>query len=55
MNISIFKNEQLPAHVYRMRETGYPPGYRQQAKVTPSGLRFIDNNESAFGFATHVI
>ena len=37
------KKRQLPAHIYRMRVLGYPPGWLEAAKVKHSGISLFDS------------
>lgn len=39
--LGLRKNE-LPGHIYRMRNLGYPPGWLEEAKVLPSNLSLFD-------------
>ncbi|XP_058120465.1 zinc finger CCHC domain-containing protein 8 homolog [Anopheles ziemanni] len=34
----------LPLHIYKMRQYGYPPGWLEEAKITHSGLQLFDSN-----------
>lgn len=43
--LGLHRNE-LPLHIYRMRELGYPPGWLENAKVSQSGLALFDSNVS---------
>lgn len=44
--LGLHRNE-LPLHIYRMRELGYPPGWLENAKVSQSGLALFDANVGA--------
>ena len=35
-------DDELPQHIYRMRELGYPPGWLLHAEATNSGLAMFD-------------
>lgn len=45
--LGLHRNE-LPLHIYRMRELGYPPGWLENAKVSQSGLALFDANVGAY-------
>lgn len=36
------RKKDLPLHIYKMRECGYPPGWLEDAKVSKSGLALFD-------------
>lgn len=40
------RKDELPAHVYRMRLAGYPPGWLEHAKVYDSGMSLIDSSQA---------
>lgn len=40
------KNHQIPTHVYKMRQFGYPPGWFEEAKIHNSGLSlFVEKDK----------
>lgn len=45
--LGLHRNE-LPLHIYRMRELGYPPGWLEHAKVSRSGLALFDANVGTY-------
>ncbi|KAL0122372.1 hypothetical protein PUN28_007238 [Cardiocondyla obscurior] len=38
------KDNQLPKHIYRMREFGYPPGWLEEARLQHSGLTLFNSD-----------
>lgn len=36
------EDDELPLHIYRMRDMGYPPGWLLHAESTNSGLAMFD-------------
>lgn len=40
------RSRELPIHVYKMRQYGYPPGWLEEAKVTDSGLSMFTHSKS---------
>lgn len=40
------RSRELPIHIYKMRQYGYPPGWLEEAKVTESGLSMFTHHKS---------
>nr|XP_012147321.1 PREDICTED: zinc finger CCHC domain-containing protein 8 homolog isoform X1 [Megachile rotundata] len=38
------KSNELPKHIYRMRELGYPPGWLEEARLQHSGLSLFNSD-----------
>lgn len=43
------RSRELPIHIYKMRQYGYPPGWLEEAKVTDSGLSMFTHHKSSEG------
>lgn len=38
------RDDELPKHIYKMRQLGYPPGWLLEAEATNSGLAMFDKH-----------
>ncbi|XP_063708371.1 zinc finger CCHC domain-containing protein 8 homolog [Culicoides brevitarsis] len=40
------RSRELPIHIYKMRQLGYPPGWLEEAKTTDSGLAMFTSHKN---------